>query len=122
VDGAPLYDGHGIEQTAVPDGLDGIGVLSAYILARDIEVVDTGAITEPSLHLGADDGRDLLRRPRRTSTVAAACGLGRQIEHLDENGPHGSPIGLSGGRWLPVVGSIPLGVSVEQVVRPPVLS
>lgn len=48
-----------------------------------IVIDDPRAVTEPVLDLGTDDGRDLLRRPGRTSTTTPAGGLNREVVHLD---------------------------------------
>jgi hypothetical protein len=44
---------------------------------------DTGGIPEALLDLGADDRRDLLRRPGWTSTALPARRVCREVEHID---------------------------------------
>jgi hypothetical protein len=77
--------GHGIEQPAVLDLLDDLEVLGAYVRLVDVEVRHLDVVTVAASELVADDGRDLLRRPRRASTAGETDGRGGDIEYVDAN-------------------------------------
>ena len=77
-----IDDGDGVEQATLLDFIDQHCMLRARFGLRYVEIEDLCDVTEAPLYLGADYGRDLLRRPGGTSTAAETCGIGRHIEDL----------------------------------------
>jgi hypothetical protein len=86
VDGNAVDDRDGEEQPAAADLGEKRRVLRADVRSSDVVVVDSRVLAVAPLQLGSDDGRDLLRRPRRASTTRQACRLLWPIEDFDENG------------------------------------
>lgn len=82
VDRHAAYDGHRVEQPAILYLFDDLAVVRLHINILDIAIQDVSRIAETLRHFLTDDGRDLLRRPRRSSTAAGACGLRGEVEHL----------------------------------------
>ena len=76
---------HRIEQVRVLDRLDRLEVLGPDLRLASVVIQDRHPVAISALDLGADYGRDLLRRPGRASTTGGACRLGRQVEYLDDD-------------------------------------
>ena len=53
-----------------------------HLGAARVVIDDLGALAEAMLDLAANDCRDLLRSPGRTSTAAPAGSVGRVVEDL----------------------------------------
>jgi len=86
VDGRAVDDGDGIEQAATLDLGDDLGELTADIGVLSVVVGNDDLIAEAALELFANDGRDLLRRPRGASTAGEARGLRGDVEDVDLDG------------------------------------
>ena len=57
-------------------------MLRFHVILPGVEVDDLYRLSESTLYLGSNDGGDLLRRPRRTSTPAVARGVRGHVEHV----------------------------------------
>ena len=68
-------------------------MLRAHVVCVDVAVQTCGVVAEAALDLGADDRRDLLRRPGRASTAREAVGGCGDVEDLDDDGlSHVAPL------------------------------
>jgi hypothetical protein len=81
----PVNHGHRVEQAARFNLGDDLLVLGANAGLVDVVIDDAGVIAKPAAQLGGDDGRDLLRRPRRSSTTGKAIRGAGNIEDLDND-------------------------------------
>jgi hypothetical protein len=77
-----VEDGHGVEQAASFNLRYDLLVLGANPGLVDIVIDDAGVIAKPAAQLGGDDSRDLLRRPRRSSTTGEAIRSAGNVEDL----------------------------------------
>lgn len=77
---------HGVHQSALLDLGNHLGVLSAFVSQLYVVVQNPSFIAVAPLEFGADDGCDLLRRPRGASTAGETVSGGGHVVHLDDDG------------------------------------
>ncbi len=86
VDGKSVDACDGEEQSLGLNLFDHLAVRLLHIGRLGVVVEDLSVVTVTAFELGADDGRDLLRRPRGASSTGEAFGGGGDVEHLDDDG------------------------------------